>query len=99
MKTIALSALVGVALSGVLIDAQAPQGRGRGQARGETATAPAPAARGGPADPLYKLEDAFLQWPLAAADKAYGAIDGHTLHQVVADFTAISRHYRDQGHP
>src|SRR5216110_449518 len=99
MKKIVLSAVVGIALFGVLIHGQAPQGRGRGQARGQTGIAPAPAARGGPADPLYKLEDAFLQWPLAAADRAYGAIDGHKLHQVVADFTAISRHYRDQGHP
>jgi hypothetical protein len=51
------------------------------------------------ADKLYNLEDGLLHWPLAAADKAYTAIDGKHLHQYVEDMTAISRHYRDNGHP
>src|SRR4051794_16016160 len=51
------------------------------------------------AEKLYNLEDGLLQWPLSAADKAYAAIDGRHLHQYVADMTAISRRYRDQGHP
>ena len=51
------------------------------------------------AEKLYNLEDGLLQWPLAAKDKAYAAIDGKRLHQYVADNTAISRRYRDQGHP
>jgi Peptidase family M28 len=57
------------------------------------------AQRGGPAAPLYKLDDAFLEWPLAPANQKYGAIDGHRLHQYVEALTAISRRYRDQGHP
>ncbi len=57
------------------------------------------AQRGGPAPALYKLEDAFLEWPLPAADQKYGAIDGHGIHKYVEDLTAISRRYRDQGHP
>ena len=52
-----------------------------------------------PAEKLYALEDGLLRWPLAAADKAYGAIDGKRLYQYVADQTAMSRRYRDQGHP
>jgi len=56
-------------------------------------------ARRGPAEPLYKLEDAWLQWPLLPADKAFGAIDGRHLHQLVEDQTAISRRYRHHGHP
>ena len=52
-----------------------------------------------PAAPLYKLDDAFLEWTLAPADKAYAAIDGHHIHQYVEDLTAISRKYRDSGHP
>jgi len=52
-----------------------------------------------PADKLNALEDGLLRWPLSAADQAYGAIDGRRLHQYVADNTAMSRRYRDQGHP
>src|SRR5262245_22597385 len=52
-----------------------------------------------PADPLYKLEDGMLRWPLAAENKQYAAIDGKKLHQYVEDQTAISRRYRDAGHP
>jgi len=52
-----------------------------------------------PAAPLYKLEDGLLQWPLLPQNKAYGAIDGKHLHTYVEDLTAISRKYRDQGHP
>ena len=52
-----------------------------------------------PAAPLYKLEDGFLQWQLAPQDKAYVAIDGKRIHSYVEDLTAISRKYRDSGHP
>ena len=50
----------------------------------------------GPA--IYKLEDALLEWPLPASERAYGAIDGKHLHEYVEDLAAISRHYRDSGH-
>jgi len=50
-------------------------------------------------EPLIKLEDALLQWPLSAADARYGAIDGRHLHRVVGDLAAIARRYRDAGHP
>lgn len=59
---------------------------------------PRPAAQI-PAPALYRLEDALLEWPLAPENKAYGAIDGKHLHQYVSDLAAISRKYRDQGHP
>lgn len=52
-----------------------------------------------PAAPLYKLDDAFLEWQLAPQDKAYSAIDGKRIHTYVEDLTAISRKYRDSGHP
>jgi len=52
-----------------------------------------------PAAPLYKLEDGLLEWKLAPQDKAYAAIDGHRIHTYVEDLTAISRKYRDSGHP
>jgi hypothetical protein len=57
------------------------------------------AQRGGPAAPVQKLEDAFLQWPLSPTNQKYGAIDGHRLHGYVEELTAISRRYRDAGHP
>jgi Peptidase family M28 len=51
------------------------------------------------AAPSAKLEDALLEWPLSAADQAYGKIDGRHLHQYVEEQAAMSRRYRDQGHP
>ena len=51
------------------------------------------------ADPIIRLEDGLLRWPVSAADAAYSAIDGRHLHAVVEDFAAIARRYRDAGHP
>jgi hypothetical protein len=48
---------------------------------------------------LYTLEDAFLRWPLPAADQRFAAIDGKRMHRNVVEQAAISRRYRDQGHP
>ena len=52
-----------------------------------------------PAAPLNSLEDGFLEWQLPAQDKAYAAIDGKRIHTYVEELTAISRKYRDSGHP
>ena len=52
----------------------------------------------GPLPPLHPLDEEYLEWPLAPADKAYGAIDGHHLKQYVSEIVAISERYRDQGH-
>jgi peptidase M28-like protein len=46
-----------------------------------------------------KLEDALLEWPLPPGEQAYGRIDGKHLHRYVEEQAAISRRYRDQGHP
>jgi hypothetical protein len=51
------------------------------------------------AAPSNKLEDALLEWPLPAAEQVYAKIDGKHLHRYVEEQAAISRHYRDQGHP
>src|SRR5215213_4514383 len=51
------------------------------------------------AAPSGKLDDALLEWPLPAGEQAYGRIDGRHLHQLVEEQAAISRRYRDQGHP
>ena len=51
-----------------------------------------------PGDEVYVLEEAYLDWPIAAEDRAYAAIDGHRLHDYVKEITAISRRYRDAGH-
>src|SRR5207247_5076695 len=51
------------------------------------------------ARPSAKLEDALLEWPLPPGEQAYSRIDGKHLHQYVEEQAAISRRYRDQGHP
>jgi hypothetical protein len=47
----------------------------------------------------HNLEDALLEWPLPPGEQAYGKIDGKRLHQYVEQQAAISRRYRDRGHP
>src|ERR1700674_360973 len=51
-----------------------------------------------PLPALYALDDAYLEWPLPQADKAYGSIDGRHLHKYISELATISRDYRDQGH-
>ena len=51
------------------------------------------------AAPSDRLADALLEWPLPPGEQAYGKIDGKHLHQYVEEQAAISRRYRDQGHP
>src|SRR6185295_10534735 len=51
------------------------------------------------AAPSGKLEDALLEWPLPPGEQAYRKIDGRHLHRLVEEQAAISRRYRDQGHP
>jgi hypothetical protein len=48
---------------------------------------------------LYTLEDSFLRWPLPPGQDRYAAIDGQRMHRDVVAQAAISRRYRDQGHP
>lgn len=52
-----------------------------------------------PAKPLHGLEDSYLRWRLLPAEQAYLSIDGKHLKQYVEELTAISRSYRDRGHP
>ena len=51
------------------------------------------------AKPLYVLEDSYLRWRLLPEEQAYLSIDGKHLKQYVEEQTAISRAYRDHGHP
>jgi hypothetical protein len=93
---IALAALVVIAFA--LDDtgsAQAPE-RGRG---GAAAQPPAARGRGTPPQPVFKLEDNFLDWRLLPAEKKFEAIDGKRMLTYVSDLAAISRRYRDAGHP
>lgn len=50
-----------------------------------------------PGDPPHQ-RDSEVGWRLAPDDQKYAAIDGEHLKQHVADQTAISRKYRDEGH-
>lgn len=45
------------------------------------------------------LQIGFLQWPLPPGAQMYGDIDGKHLHTYVVEQSAISRRYRDHGHP
>ncbi|HYM25633.1 MAG TPA: M28 family peptidase [Vicinamibacterales bacterium] len=57
------------------------------------------AGRGGRVtEPAHK-RTAEIGWRLAPADQAYAAIDGDHLKQYVEELTAMSRRYRDNGHP
>jgi Peptidase family M28 len=49
--------------------------------------------------PMTAAAQQLLQWPLPLTGQAYADIDGRHLHTLVVDQAAISRHYRDQGHP
>ncbi len=68
--------------------------------RAQTASSSAAAPHTTPlAAPSGRLEDALLEWPLPPGEQAYGKIEGRHLHQYVVEQAAISRRYRDQGHP
>src|SRR6202167_4251285 len=60
---------------------------------------PPPRAPAEPMKPLYVLEDSYVGWRLPPSEQAYAAIDGKHLKEYVSDQAAISRHYRDNGHP
>ena len=50
-----------------------------------------------PSPPHHRPNE--IGWNLAPEDQRYAAIDGDHLMEFVKDQTAISRHYRDNGHP
>ncbi|HYM26211.1 MAG TPA: M28 family peptidase [Vicinamibacterales bacterium] len=49
--------------------------------------------------PIAGAAQQLLQWPLPPTGQAYSDIDGHRLHALVVEQAAISRRYRDEGHP
>ena len=49
--------------------------------------------------PITAAAQQLLQWPLPPTGQAYADIDGKHLHTYVVGQAAISRRYRDQGHP
>ncbi len=55
--------------------------------------------RGAAAQASNKVDDALLEWPLSLGEQRYGPINGKHLHGYVVEQAAISRRYRDQGHP
>lgn len=73
--------------------------RARAQSASGQAAPPPARGRGAPPTPVFPLADNFLTWRLLPEEKAYAAIDGVHLLQYVSDLSAISRRYRDAGHP
>src|SRR4051794_12248949 len=59
----------------------------RAQERGERSAA------------VSKIEDRFFAMPVPSADQTYASIDGKHMHGYVVEQAAISRRYRDAGHP
>jgi hypothetical protein len=59
----------------------------------------APRAPQEPMKPLYDLETSYVGWRLPSSEQAYASIDGKHLKEYVSDQAAISRRYRDNGHP
>ena len=49
--------------------------------------------------PSNTLDASYLNWRLMPSEQGYASIDGNHLKQYVEDQTAISRRYRDHGHP
>jgi hypothetical protein len=83
----------GIAVAALAVLAAGQFGRGE-----QTAGAPVPGAVT-PRAELYTLDDALLRWPLPKGEERYAPIDGKRMHRYVVEQSAISRRYRDQGHP
>src|SRR5947207_2921988 len=93
MRTMTLWLLTLAALAG------APGAAGRATP-GQTAPSSAAGPRTTALGASGKLDEALLEWPLLpSSDQPYRRIDGRHLHQYVEEQAAISRRYRDQGHP
>ena len=92
--------LTGFSMSAIAVCAFVALAQRSGNVRAQTraATAPAPAAPASTAPPP-NLDDMLLRWPVLPGNEKYAAIDGRHLHGYVAEQVAISRRYRDQGHP
>jgi len=71
---------------------------GRGDAQ-QRQSPTAPQQNPTPATMPPGLQDAFIRFPLLPGLDAYGDIDGRHLHRYVVEQAAISRKYRDEGHP
>ncbi len=89
--TLAAFTMVGLAISPAGV-AQAPTAQA-GQA------VPAARGRGTPPMAVFPLDEHFLKWRLLSDERAYEAIDGTHLLQYVSTLGAVSRRYRDAGHP
>ena len=51
------------------------------------------------AKPVHATEGSYLRWRLLPQEQVYQSINGEHLKQYVEELTAISRQYRDHGHP
>ncbi len=69
-----------------------------GNAQGPAAQEPARAARPAARPETFK-RSAEVGWRLAPSEQPYAAIDGAKLKTYVDELTAMSRKYRDSGHP
>src|SRR4249920_2425183 len=90
--------LTGLSMGAFALCAFAALAQGTGNVQAPTRAAGAPAAPSSTAPPP-NLDDMLLRWPVLPGNEKYSAIDGRHLHGYVDEQVAISRRYRDQGHP
>jgi hypothetical protein len=69
-------------------------GHAQAPSRAATAALAAPSST-----PPANLDDMLLRWPILPGNEKYAAIDGRRMRGYVDEQVAISRRYRDQGHP
>jgi hypothetical protein len=93
MRNLVIGALVLAAASGVM---SVPGRVMEAQVAPSSAAAPRTTLLASPSD---RFTDALLEWPLPPGEQAYRTIDGRHLHSYVEEQAAISRRYRDHGHP
>jgi len=94
MRTCSVAAgVLGVA-AGVVVLARVPVVGQQGQGPAAPPRNPSPANM-----PLETLQNMFIRFPLPPGDSAYADIDGKHMHRYVVEQAAISRRYRDAGHP
>ena len=52
-----------------------------------------------PALSQARVDAALIEFPLPKGQEAYRSIDGRKMHKYVEELAAISKRYRDAGHP
>ena len=89
-----------VALAGLSLGIALLMSGGRGLVAQQGQPPAAPPRIPSPAGmPQATLDEMLIRFPLPVGQQVYADLDGKRMHQYVVEQAAISRRYRDQGHP